>query len=481
MSNPTIPGLSSLVFESIPAPPPTLAAMQPESLGKATEAKLRASLELRTAAVQSLVARLHVHAGLPSLDGLPAAVRREIVQNEAAAWALLCRLQLVVGAHDAACDAGRMLLERFSDVQGLYQIFATRLVKALLVAVDDEALIEEVEQALPALHDRERDDIARLLLLQTGVVKARNQELPAALSILRGLTEPDDTKDTAGMAAWFTRARIYRTQQLAWEELQCSLRWRAALQESEGLSVAAHAGRLAEGGTCEDVVVDAGLRLISLLHSADRHDEANEIIGEFEAAGFTARASILRSQERRADGWSLKVVGDNGRQGGTQLRAAVYKMLVAGRNRSACIGFRRGGYEEPVTRPVDPDSDPVEQILADLPAMVSGLGLEVVPQSIIENALSTYRWILLREQERPLSGLILGVLSNGRSVSVTAVRCVAFPTRIEQGRDEAWLGEAVDLARSDFDPPKRRGVMQAVDRVLQRLAPAGTRISMTRI
>lgn len=278
------------------------------------------------------------------------------------------------------------------------------------------------------------------------------------------------------MLALYSMARIFEIEQLAWEEMQCCLLWREALQESEKVGVAAYAGRLAASGVTETAVVDTGLRLVALLRSADRHQEADALIVEFESAGFSARASILKSLEPRKEGWSVQSVEDTLGEGGSRARATIYGLLVSGRCKHACVALKRGGYDEPVSRDVDSGSDPMAQLISDLPDKVSGLGLEVVSEALVESALSPYRWILLREQERPLSGLLIGLLNTGSNVSATAVRCIAFPTRIDKGRDGEWLREAVDLLMSDFDTAKRRGALQAVDQVLQRLAPAGTRV-----
>lgn len=479
MTNLSLPGISALAFAQMPELPRNLWALLPDAFREGTDAKLRRFPDVRIGVVQSLTARLHLHARLSTLNVLPREVQDELARTEAATWALLCRMQLSMGAHDSACDAGRKLLEQLPQLPADYQVFAADLIKVLLTRVDNDLLVDDVETALTALHERDRAAIAGLADVHKGLAKARGGEVPAALSILRGVAEAG--VDIASMVAWYTMSRIFRAEQLAWEEMQCCIRWRDSLQKAESLAIAAYAGRLAERGVGINDVVDMGLRLVSLLRSADRHDEANALIGEFESAGFGERASILRSQEPRAEGWSVHIVADASGQDAAHAHGAIYKQLVAGRNRLACVGLRRVGYEEPHSRVIDPDCDPMEHLISVLPDMVAGLGLEVVPHVLVENALSTYRWMLLREQERPLSGLLIGLLATGHSVTATVVRCIAFPTRIEENRDKTWLKEAVELLMSEFDAVKRREALAAVGRVLERLAPAGARVTVTRI
>ena len=181
MQLPSIPELSELALEAIPTPPPTLSALLSGSLQTCSEAKLRKSLEARVSAINALAARLHIHSQLRRLDELPEAVQRELTQTEASAWALMCHTHLILGARDAACDAGLRLLEHFAELPSPYQIFATRLIRALVVRVSSDELFDEIEQAFETLHDRDRDSIARLILVQRGIAKARSQELPAAL------------------------------------------------------------------------------------------------------------------------------------------------------------------------------------------------------------------------------------------------------------------------------------------------------------
>jgi len=444
--------------------------------------KSLATLEQRAVCERHLQARLYLYDRLLRSDtsALPPEVSAEITANNAACLLLLLHVQWLLGAGKAGSAPGtikQLFIQDESVWSPEFRGFLNVQLAHLVLDGAEPDFIEQWDEASKRGIELEAP-LDRILELARIVRDFQAQQPQATVASLRRVTGVDG----GAAAALYLLARVYEQIALPLEEKESYSQWRLALAKLHGCSVSELAGRLCtQNPSMERAILTGVDRWLQLLQASGAQSDVNEVVSDFEKAGYTREFSALKVDRERLQGYLCRFVSKDDAGKETELQAQISQILTTSELRGACLIVRdEGGTDLEKLPPCD--SVTLEAgLLALLPEQLSQASLMVLHEIVTEDASQNRKWVICYDQSEPRDALAIGLLPLDAELSVVYARAVVFDTRLDSTKDEAWLRSTTKLAAKSFDAQKSEAVRGAVRRIADQISPAGSMRGVTEL
>lgn len=406
-------------------------------------------------------------------DELPDDVIEEILQNRSECLVLLLHYQLKNSYIKGANYTARQLFDEDLTVLNEEILpFLTEQITQLIINSEDKRTLDEIASS----DFTNNNELLKKLIKESLISLDYSNDKPQAT--IATLIDYAKTKDVAGIVANFYLAQIYGSLKLPFEELNRLSQWMVCISEVFNSKIAEVAAKIPQ---MEKAILDGVIKRINLLNAQQQSLEANRIIDEFKAFGFTEEMSLLKINHSREEGYQCKIITKDIVSREMDARSVIYDLLLNSPRKNACIIVRDEQISDPDKFPVSAEIEIEKEIIKELANGFGDLGFEVISEPIEENMLETRKWVVCYDRAEPTSASAIGILPTRNHYSIVYSRAIIFDTQVNMDKDESWFKKSVQLLSGSFDPQKQDGIRDAIKKISLKLAPSRSDIKIHKV